>query len=197
MTAVLLALGTSVLYGAASFQAGGLSRRVPAALLALWSQVAAAGVVGAAGVLIYYRRLASGPTSLVAPLAGAGAAVPVVVGIARGDAPGALVLAGLAVVLLGLGLASIAPGGAEPASAPAPCKPRLGRTPSDRGPRSGTAIPLALLAALSFGGYIVLLAAGSANAAGRELWVTMGVQLGALPTGLLAALASRRGEGRG
>lgn len=46
----------------------------------LWG--AAAGVVGAAGILIYYYALVSGPTSLVAPLAASGAALPVLIGIA-------------------------------------------------------------------------------------------------------------------
>ena len=224
LTAILLALGTSALYGTSDFLAGVLARRVSAVLLALWSQVAsgalllavvlvsaqrpsfagllwgaAAGVMGAAGVLVFYRALVAGPTSLVAPLAASGVALPVLLGIAQGNAPGVPIIAGLVVVLAGLALASLTGGGgdatSEIPSTPVPCKPRPEATPAPTTPpQRGAAIPLALLAAVGFGAFFILLDRGSAAAESGELWATLGVQLGAFLTILGSALVVRGGR---
>lgn len=212
MTAILLALGTSALYGTSDFLAGVLARRVSAVLLAvvlvsaqrpsfaglLWGAVA--GVVGAAGVLAFYRALVAGPTSLVAPLAASGATLPVLLGIAQGNAPGVPIIIGLVVVLAGLALASLTGGGGDETSempaTPAPCKPRPEATPGPTTPpQRGAAISLALLAAVGFGAFFVLLDRGSSAAEGGELWTTLGVQLGAFPTILGSALVTRGGRG--
>ena len=222
MTAILLALGTSALYGTSDFLAGVLAKRVSPVLLALWSQIAsgavllavvlvsaqrpsfagllwgaAAGIVGAAGVLVFYRALVTGPTSLVAPLAASGAALPVLIGITQGNAPGTPVIAGLLVVLAGLVLASLTGGGAdEVPSAPVPCKPRPEATPAPPAqPQRSKAVPLALLAAVCFGAFFLLLDRGSSAAEGGELWATLGVQLGAFPTILGSSLVIRGGRG--
>lgn len=101
--------------------------------------------------------------------------------------------------MAGLVLASLTGRGedetSERPSAPAPCKPRpeMPLAPSVS-PRRGAAIPLALLAAVGFGAFFVLLDRGSAAAEGGELWATLGVQLGAFPTILVSALVVRRGR---
>ena len=109
--AVLLALGCAVVYGASDFLGGLASRRTSvfgvvafsqrAGLVALVALLpwlggrvgpadlgwgAAAGVAGAAGLVVFFRTLAGGVMSVVAPVtAVTAAAVPVLVGLAGGD----------------------------------------------------------------------------------------------------------------
>src|SRR5438105_12791173 len=133
--AVVLALGASLTWGFADFF-GPLQGRALGALRALvW--VEAAGLLGIAvivavrgkgpggavvllavpaamsgtlGLYAYYRGIAVGAVSVVAPIAGVSAVVPVVVGIASGDRPSAWQLFGMASALLGVFLASREPG---------------------------------------------------------------------------------------
>ena len=106
---------------------------------------AAAGAVGLAGVVLLYRGLAVGPMSVVAPISAVlAAAIPLLVGTARGERPGALAVIGVALALPAIVLISRAPGAGAAG-------------------RPGVAItPLALVAALgagvSFGGFYALLA---------------------------------------
>ena len=92
MTAILLALGSSVGYGVSDFLASRVTKRVAPVLLVLYSQAlqsvvllvvvmavsqpysgaglawgTAAGAVGAAGLVAYYQALAIGQTAIVAP----------------------------------------------------------------------------------------------------------------------------------
>ena len=92
MTAILLALGSSVGYGVSDFLASRVTKRVAPVLLVLYSQTlqgvvlllvvlavsqpfsgaglawgTAAGAVGAAGLVAYYQALAVGQTAIVAP----------------------------------------------------------------------------------------------------------------------------------
>src|SRR5207244_2569467 len=76
---------------------------------------------------------AVGAMSVVAPIAGVSAVIPVVVGLATGDHPSGAQAAGIACALVGVGLASREPGG--------------GRA------RFAAGAGLALLAAVGFGGY--------------------------------------------
>jgi drug/metabolite transporter (DMT)-like permease len=78
-----------------------------------WSLVA--GVGNGLGTAFLYRGLSSGRMGVVAPVSGVGAAlVPVVVGLATGERPGAMVAAGMIVALPAIWLVA-----SEPASAPA------------------------------------------------------------------------------
>jgi drug/metabolite transporter (DMT)-like permease len=97
MTAILLALGSSVGYGVSDFLASRVAKRVPPVLLVLYSQAlqsvvllvvvvvvsqpysaaglawgTAAGAVGAAGLVAYYQALATGQTAIVPPWPPAG-----------------------------------------------------------------------------------------------------------------------------
>ena len=56
------------------------------------------------GLYAYYRGMATGTLSVVAPIAGASAIVPVVFGIATGDRPRAVQLAGIASAIVGVAL---------------------------------------------------------------------------------------------
>jgi drug/metabolite transporter (DMT)-like permease len=139
MTAAL-ALAASLLWGLADFGGGLLSRRMPAltvvvvsqtlAALVLggvvavtggWSQwgpqlwfAAAAGVVGPAAMLAFYRALARGPMGVVSPLASLSVVVPVTAGLLLGDRPGGLQIVGILAAVAGVVLA----GGPELRGAP-------------------------------------------------------------------------------
>lgn len=64
------------------------------------------GLAGTAGIAAFYRGLAVGAMGVVAPISGLAAAIPVAVGVASGERPSALQLAGIAVALTGVALAS-------------------------------------------------------------------------------------------
>jgi drug/metabolite transporter (DMT)-like permease len=126
----LLALAASALWGTSDFGGGLMSRRLDPSAAVLISQAlalagllvllpvltvpagpyllvgAAAGVVGTLSLAAFYRAMATAPMSLVAPITAAGSAIPVVVGIVRGEQLSALRLAGIAVTLTGIVLAS-------------------------------------------------------------------------------------------
>jgi drug/metabolite transporter (DMT)-like permease len=130
--AVVLALASAVVYGAADFLGGLASRKTSvfgvvalsqlvglAALLALlpwlggpvgaddlaWG--AAAGLAGAAGLVLFFRTLARGVMSVIAPVtAVTAAAVPVVVGLLGGDRIGPWAAAGIILALAAVVLVS-------------------------------------------------------------------------------------------
>jgi drug/metabolite transporter (DMT)-like permease len=109
--AVLLALASAAVYGMADFCGGMATRRASEFAVVILSQAAglaalllllpwlggsprpadflwgaAAGIAGSAGLVVFYRALADGVMSVVAPVtAVAAAAVPVLVGIALGE----------------------------------------------------------------------------------------------------------------
>jgi drug/metabolite transporter (DMT)-like permease len=169
MAAIALALGASLTWGLADFfgplkgrtfgalrvlvyvQLGGLAAialivairgKGPAdagALLAI-----PAAISGTLGLYAYYRGVAVGAMSIVAPIAGISATVPVVVGIASGDRPSAWQLAGMGCALLGVFFAA--------------------REPGRTGSRLAAGVGLALLAAVGFGCYFPPMhAAGDAD----------------------------------
>jgi len=126
-----LALGASGSWGIGDFL-GGVKSRVlhplaimavsqPVGLLLLGVAVAAratpppgpevawavpAAVCGTIGLAAFYRGLSTGAMSIVAPIAGAGAAIPVVVGVASGDRPSVLQGLGFAAAIVGVVLSS-------------------------------------------------------------------------------------------
>ena len=127
----LLALCSSLLWGTSDFVAGLTSKRLPAAAVVGWSQLVGfltlsgivllhtglapgpwvgwalvAGVAGAVALSAFYAALSTGTMSIVAPIAALGAAVPILLGVATGDAPSAVAWAGMAVAVLGTVLAS-------------------------------------------------------------------------------------------
>ncbi|MDX6413780.1 MAG: hypothetical protein QOH23_1190 [Gaiellaceae bacterium] len=157
MRSIALALGASLTWGFADFF-GPLKGRTLGALRALvYVQVGGlvvialivgirgkgpehlgallaipAAISGTLGLYAYYRGMAVGAMSIVAPIAGISAAVPVIFGIATGDRPSAWQWLGIAAALGGVFLASREPG---------------------KGRRVAAGVGLALLAAIGFGGY--------------------------------------------
>lgn len=138
--AVALALGGALIYGCADFCGGLATRRSGVTAVVLLGQCAgllvllpalalvagtldgvsmawgaAAGTVGAVGLLLFYRGLAVGPMAVVAPLtAVTAAAVPVAAGVAFGERPSPLALVGVAGAVVAVALIS-AEGGRFPA----------------------------------------------------------------------------------
>ena len=219
MTAIVLALGSSVGYGVSDFLASRVAKRVaPSSWCSTarssrawscwwrwWSSASphaaalgwgtAAGVIGAAGLIAYYQALATGQTAILAPLASSGAVLPLLLDLARGESPGPVALAGLVMVLAGIAVTSLASAERdEEASAPTwhgPPAPRRRVAV----PRPPLPVLLALVAAVAFGLFFVGVDLGGAAAGGSVLWVALGVQVGALPTTLFGALR-RRGRRR-
>jgi drug/metabolite transporter (DMT)-like permease len=72
----------------------------------------AGGVVGATGLIVFFKGFASAPMSVVAPVAGlVSTVVPVAVGVAEGERPTAAVLAGAVLCLAAIVLVSAGAGG--------------------------------------------------------------------------------------
>ena len=132
MTALVLALGASLAWGVADFVGPLVARTLGALRVLFWAQVGGlvaiaiavavrgerphgwlvllampAALAGTLGLWAYYRGVAAGAISVVAPIAGASAVIPVVYGIATGDSPSALQLAGVACAIAGVVLASL------------------------------------------------------------------------------------------
>ena len=132
MSSLVLALGASLAWGFADFFGPLVSRTLGSLRVLFWAQVG--GVVaivvavaihgrgpagwavlfailasfgGMLGLFAYYRGVQAGAMSVVAPIAGVSAIVPVIFGIATGDKPSVPQIAGIACALLGVGLASI------------------------------------------------------------------------------------------
>jgi len=173
MGAVLATL-SSLLWGTGDFLGGTLSRRVhPVAVIrsahgmatvfvALvvtstgeWGRGGAvgwgivAGIVGSSGLGLFYAALSRGTMGVVAPVAGTGVVVPVVVGLAQGDEPGVVALVGIVTTIVGVVLVS----GPERGSVTDPA-----HESAERGPGP---VVLALMAAVCFGSGQVLIAEGS------------------------------------
>jgi uncharacterized membrane protein len=104
----------------------------PAASGVLWAIPAA--ISGTLGLYAFYRGMAVGAMSVVAPVAGVSAVIPVIVGFASGDRPTALQNFGMVLALAGVLLASR-------------------EHQEGGGRRFASGIGLALLAAIGFGGY--------------------------------------------
>jgi len=161
--AIALALGASLSWGLGDFL-GGLKSRTLHVLTVLaisqavgfgavliwlsvsgdgfpgWTPAAYAAVAGAGGCLglgALYRGMAVGAMGIVAPVSAVSAAIPFTVGVASGERPGLLQVAGILLALAGVALAS--------------------REPGDQGGGRAAGVGLALVAALGFGLYFVFL----------------------------------------
>jgi drug/metabolite transporter (DMT)-like permease len=158
LTPLLLALGASLAWGVGDFFGPLISRTLGVLPVLMWAQVGGVAslaiamaihaegprgwgvlyAIGAAfggmlGLYAYYRGMNAGSMSVVAPIAGVSAVIPVIFGIATGDHPSALQVGGVAAALAGVGLASI--------------EHQEGRR------RVAAGVGLALLAACGFGFY--------------------------------------------
>ena len=191
MTTILLGLAAGVSWGVADFLGGFASRRMNAAAVAAASQVvgtlvvavllvatrptlpawsdlalgALGGVCGGLGVFAFYRALAIGTISLVAPVSALGAGIPLAVGLLQGERPGRLALVGAFVALAGAVVASRAPG---------------------RATRQG--LGMAALAAVGFGLFFVLIAPAAETSV---LWAAFSTRTASVPVLIAVCLGIR------
>ena len=196
MSGILLALAASLSWGVADFGAGVGSRRLPIPLVIAATQAAGlvfialvvsivrpgvptgaqfawgalAGVVGVFGLSAFYRALAIGAMGIVGPLSATAAVVPLAYGLARGERPSTLQLAGVGLAVVGVIAASIE------------------RHLDVRGRRIGAGVGYALLAALGFGCSLIAL---SKAAAGGALWAPLEMRSVGVPVIVTAVLFLR------
>jgi drug/metabolite transporter (DMT)-like permease len=192
---VILATACAVVYGTADFFGGLATRRSQVLSVVVLSQIAglvlilallpvlpgtagaaalswglAAGLSGAAGLVLFYRALATGVMSVVAPTtAVTSAALPVVFGLATGERPAFWALVGVALALCSVLLVS------------------QDRSTERRGSRAS--VLTALAAGAGFGGFFILLAMAPDDAG---LWPLVGARVSSITTVVLLALVTRR-----
>lgn len=204
---IVLGLAAALLYGSSDFAGGVAARRLgslrvtvvgaavatalawavlfasngpgPSVHAVAWGL--ASGLAGGAGTLVLYRGLARGQMSVVGPVSAVGAAVvPVAAGVALGERPGPLVIAGVVVALPAIVLVA------------ASGRPAGGRAGGSAGGRAsgllGGGLPEGVAAGLAFG----ILFIGLAQA-GRDdgLWPVASEQTGALLVTLAAVVRAR------
>jgi drug/metabolite transporter (DMT)-like permease len=230
MSALLLALFASAAYGCSDFVGGLASRRAGALRAVVHAQLAgavlmaavlpwaggagfapaafgwgaASGLAGGIGVALLYRGLARGAMAVVAPITAVeAAALPVIVGLAAGERPGALALAGVAIALAAVVLVSAAPqpppGADDVIGAPAaPGMPAAADEPALWGARAHAApgssrwppgVPEAVGAGIAFAAFFVLLAPAGTEAG---IWPLIGARVVSSTLLLAGAAALRR-----
>jgi drug/metabolite transporter (DMT)-like permease len=200
--AIALAFVSAVLYGVSDYVGGRASRRSPATAVALVAELVvfglcivivpliesdgptspaiwwgfAAGVMSSIGVVGLYVALARGNMTVVAPVTGLVAAiVPVAVGVATGDRPSPLAVAGIVAAFVAVALIGGITG-------------LLANGRSDAGVDAGT-VAIALAVGLSFGLLFV-----SLDRSGEDTgqWPLLFAQFTALPILVLVALVQFR-----
>jgi len=219
MLGIVLALGASVCWGSGDFLGGLTTRRASLWAVIIGSQ--AVGLVGAALVTVltghawpglaavwpvllggvasviaiscFYKALAIGSMSIVAPISATSAMIPFLVGLALGERPGAAQLAGIVLAAAGVVLVAseraragdtigVAALPNEPAIQPA----ALGAHPERRNQRR--AIALSLLAAVCMG---LVLIGYDATARHDALWAMLGGRMSSAVLFVLVFLALR------
>ncbi|SDJ63450.1 EamA-like transporter family protein [Nonomuraea maritima] len=192
---VILATACAIVYGTADFFGGLATRRSRVLSVVVLSQIAglalvagllpllpgtydagamgwglAAGLSGAAGLVLFYRGLATGVMSVVAPTTAVTSAVlPVAFGLATGDRPGFWALSGVVLALGSVLLVSQEGGGASRATT--------------------SSVLTSLAAGAGFGGFFILLSMAPHEAG---LWPLLGARLSSVSAVALLALATRR-----
>jgi drug/metabolite transporter (DMT)-like permease len=188
---VALGLGCAFFWGIADFMGGIQSRRLPALAVVLWSQLAStlvlmavllwraepvpvgvvgwgalAGGAGGVALMLFYRGLAVGVMSIVAPISAAGAIVPVIFAIVTGEVPTPLEGTGIAAAVAGVVLVS-----------------RPAQVARDVGARARRlSVALAVGAAIGFGSFYVIVDQATAGSTASPLLVMGGVRVGSLIT---------------
>jgi drug/metabolite transporter (DMT)-like permease len=212
---VPLGLSSGLCWGAADFFGGIQSRRLPALTVAFWSQAAGAlalavalvvlgiggarpvaggvawGLAGGVGsglaLALFYRGLAEGTMSVVAPVSACGAVVPVAAAFLTGDRPDALAAVGVLAAVTGVVLVSRT-------RPPTRGRPERSRSTA----RPGRVLAMALGSAMGFGLFYVFVDAGTASMAGTTgsrgspLWVIAGARASSLLMLSTIALVGRR-----
>jgi drug/metabolite transporter (DMT)-like permease len=219
---VPLGLSSGLCWGAADFFGGIQSRRLPALTVAFWSQLAgalalaialaiegvrpaatgiawglAAGVGSGCALVLFYRSLAEGTMSIVAPISACGAIVPVTAALLTGNQPGTLAALGVLATVAGVVLVS------RPHTKPRLASPAAKGDPESPARGGRRVVAMALGSALGFGLFYVFVDAGAASTAGTAaaagtagshgspLWVIAGARMSSLAILSMIALVSR------
>jgi drug/metabolite transporter (DMT)-like permease len=193
--ALVLALGSSIVWGAADFAGGSLTKRLPTFAVTVVSQAAGfavlvvivafhgsvgghsfalgllAGIGGGVGLAAFYRALSLGTMSVVSPVVACGAVVPFAISIATGERPSGLALAGAVAALGGAVLASVE------------------ERRASSSPERARAIALAVVAAVALGLFVYFLGLGSRQ--GDALSTLLGARIGSLALLILVAVGRR------
>ena len=201
MFALTLAFSASVAWGSADFLAGLGCRRLALLTVLLVSQAiglallipvmvasaepmpaghfvlmgVVAGAFNAGALAAFYRGLAGGTMSIVAPIAATDAVIPVAYGLVTGERPATLTMFGIALALIGVVLASRPVDHHED-------EPRTKRDSPAKG------VALALAAAVCFGVFTIALAEASK---GGTLWAVTFSRLMSLSLLSLTAVVLR------
>jgi drug/metabolite transporter (DMT)-like permease len=225
---VPLGLSSGLCWGAADFFGGIQSRRLPALTVAFWSQLAgalalaialaiegvrpaatgiawglAAGVGSGCALVLFYRSLAEGTMSMVAPISACGAIVPVAAALLTGNQPGVLAALGVLATIAGVILVS------RPHTPARFAPPAVEGDPASPARGGRRVVAMALGSALGFGLFYVFVDAGAASTAGTAattgavaaaaagshgspLWVIAGARMSSLAILSMIALVSRR-----
>ena len=197
MLSVGLALGAALVWGIGDFLGGVTSRRVALLWVLVFNQVVGlllvaplallhqgpaldqaailaamagslSGLVGIAGL---YRAIALGVASLAAPISATGATLPVIWGLLRGEPVSLVQEVGALLALVGVVAAS-----------------RTGQAQAHLGRQATAGIGFALLAALGFGGFFILIHEASVR---DVLWAISVQRLTGSGVLLLVLLARR------
>lgn len=206
---VVLALGAAFVFGSADFLGGLASRRRAALAVAFGTQLAGfvalllalpllppatvaprdlllgalGGLFGSSGLVLLFRCLATGPMSVVAPVAALTASVvPILAGVLLGERPGLSAVAGIAVALVAVVLIT-----REGDDTPVPDEDLVAARPT----RARAGVVLTALAAGALFGLFFVCLHGTGDDAG--LYPLVGARLASLP--FLAILVTARGDG--
>jgi drug/metabolite transporter (DMT)-like permease len=128
-----------------------------------------AGAASLGGLAAFYAAMAMGTVSVVAPIAALGVVVPVAVGLAEGEAPAAVQLAGLVPAIAGVVILSYE------------------ENPQHQ-PVARRSIVLAIIAGLGFGVFFTGLDAAAAD---RPGWAILAVRVGGVTAVAIALLVVR------
>lgn len=195
MYAIVLAAISALVWGAADFCGGKATQRSHSFTVTVMSQILGlpiialglliipgtprsadlligmvAGVAGLGGIILLYRGLSGGAMSVVAPItAVTSAIVPVISGLAFGERPSPLSLAGAVCAVTAIGLVSLGHSGSRSA-----VTPRI--------------ILVALAAGALFGTFFTILRFAD-PAAG--MWPMVGVRASSIPIGLFLVWRAR------
>jgi drug/metabolite transporter (DMT)-like permease len=197
---IALGLGAATCIGFSNIVAGITARRLTPLIVGFWSQATGAvwcallllvlrppllsgqiaggliaGLAGGTGMLLFYRSMAAGAISLVAPITACSVVFPVIYAIASGETPTLPVAAGLVAIISGILLASLRP------------TPVRGDPPDSRISTDRRAIALAIGAAAAFGAFFVLIDFAPAASGWGALWTAGAVRLSGF--GMQVALA--------
>ena len=198
MVGLALSLASAASWGISDFLGGLQTRRLPVLAVLAVSQPAGlvlialliavtgadsisagklaiaffAGAASLGGLAAFYSAMAMGTVSVVAPIASLGVVVPVVIGLAEGESPGAIQLAGLIPAIAGVVVLSY---GEQPDRA-------------DRARAARLSVALAIVAGLGFGIFFTGLDAAATD---RPGWAIMAVRVGGVAAVLVALLATR------